>query len=217
MRKAPPQVIYEPWYRAAILVFAITLLFACTLVEEVHFNKDGSGSYRAELVLVGEEKTMLRDVKAEIEKQAQLEILDEGPRGADYFLLLGMDFASVEEIHELDNENPGYSWSRTEAGVFKRRARLIIPRRNFDDQGTLDQHRFEITMPGKIVDTNAERVSDTKVVWDQLAAGPSDDLYVESEFSELPAGYTTKIAIAAAVLVIGFILIVALRLRKRKE
>ena len=72
-------------------------------------------------------------------------------------------------------------------------------------------------MPGKVVDSNAEVISGKRVVWDRLAAGRRGGLYVEAEYLKLPAGYTTKIVIAGAILIVGLVLVVAMRLKRRRQ
>lgn len=202
----------SPWHQTLALAFAIVVLLACKLAEEVRIEQDGSGVYQADLTLVGEEKMMLQDVKGEIAKDPRIRIVNEGPRGDDYFILLEVPFANVAE---LSDKQTGYSWNVSEAGAFTRKARLVVTNRGQEE--AVSEHRINITMPGKVVDSNADQISGKKVVWDRLAAGSRGELYVEAEFLEFPEGFSAKIKIAALVLVVGVILFVVMRLRRRKS
>ena len=155
----------------------------------------------------------MRAVKEEVAKNPKVKIVAEGPRGDDYFIVIEQPFADVVE---LSDKNSTYFWSVSEAGAFTRRARLEVTNRG-GNKGNISEHHLEVTMPGKIVDSNADEISGKKVVWDRLAAGPRGELYVEAEFLELPPGYTTKIKSAALILIVGVILLVVLRLRRRQS
>ena len=210
--KTSPLSQRSPWFQAAAIVFAIVVLLACKIVEEVRIEQDGSGTYRVDLTLVGEEKEMLPAVKEEFAKKPELRIVDEGPRGDDYFVLVEMPFTSVAE---LSDDQSTYTWEVSEAGAFTRKARLEVANRGGED--AVSEHRLEVTMPGKVVDSNAGVISGKKIVWDRLAAGRRGELYVEAEYLELPAGYTTKIVAAGAILIVGLLLVVAMRLKRRRQ
>lgn len=212
-KKNSPLIQRSPWYQTLALVFAIVVLLACKMVEEIRIERDGSGIYRADLTLVGEEKMMLQTVKEEIAKKPQLRIVAEGPRGNDYFILIEQPFADVTELN--DNQS-SYFWNVSQAGAFTRKARLEVTNRGRNEE-TISEHHLEVTMPGKVVDSNAEQISGKKVIWDRLAAGPRGGLYVEAEFLELPEGYSTKVGASVLILVIGVILLIGMRLRRRRQ
>lgn len=208
-----PQPAPRPWYQVAAIAFAVIVLLACKIVEEVHIEKDGSGVYTADLTLVGEEKEMLSALKEELAKKPEIKIVDEGPRGDDYFLAFEMSFA---EVSELSDDSSTYAWSASKEGLFTHKVRLEISNRGSAEEQGADEHRLEVTMPGKVVDSNADKVSGRTIVWDRLAAGSDGKLYIEAEYRELPAEYRGKIIGVAAVLLVGIALLAILRIRRKR-
>lgn len=184
----------------AILGAAMVLL-ACKVVQSIQLREDGSGSLQIEAFLEGPELPMVPDVRAQLQKalaeDPKMKLVAEGPRDGGHFFHLERPFDAVSELDgsnsafrwtiEAGEANPGGDPSPSFAALFKKRYRLEMDLGPEDFQGVPPStYSLEVSLPGKVVETNGTRITSGRVGWDRLAPQGNGHLFVVAEQSKLP-------------------------------
>lgn len=148
----------------AVLALAL-LALSCEIEDEIRFNRDGSGVYRAKMLVEKQFASALPDIRKEAVK-AGLRIVQEGDTETRHFVVMARDFKNINEIGDSQNR---MSFTAAKAGWLRERytfsASLPASSNGFSRQLT-------IVLPAPIERNTAGEARGNTIVWDCTKAAP---------------------------------------------
>ncbi len=183
--------------RRSLLVFSfavLSLLAGCELEDDLRIEADGSGTYRARVLVEKLLGAVLTRVRGEAEAKG-FRIVEEGETPTRHFVVLRKDFT---DVRSLDDEQSSYDLTIETRRFFWREYRLRATLGSV--AGSAFDRRFTISMPARISSTTAGESNGTRVVWYCTNGGTIE---VVAEGFHVPVTrrhVTVAIAIAALVL-----------------
>jgi LppM domain/zinc-ribbon domain len=193
---------------ALIALSALCLLLAaCEDEEEIKLNADGSGTYRARILVEKEVGDALQEVRKELQARGAT-VVEEGETENRKFIVVSRDFKSVSELNDKDDT---YALAVERSGLLKAAYHLTL---NFRDDPSSSgfSRTVQVTMPADIENSTAGTVAGRTVRWDCSKPGTLD---VQAAGMVLPLTGSRR-ALAVGVLLLGAMLLVGLRVARRK-
>lgn len=144
--------------RALLACLAAALLTACEIEDDLEIRADGSGTYRARVVVERVVSPVYHQIRAEAERQG-FRIIEEGKTFTTRFMVLQKDFTDVRTL-----SGPQSSFDlKIEQQSFRRRYRLRATLGSV--AGASFERRFTITMPADVVSASAGGFDGRRVTW----------------------------------------------------
>lgn len=192
--------------RLAFLFLICIGLLACELEEMITIRPDGSGTYRARLLIDKQFAEALPEIKAKAQAKGY-RVTDEAGNPEKPGLLFEKNF---KEISELNEDTNTYLLSIDRSNRLKIKYSLAVEVRTAAAASGFQKKTMRVRLPGKVVSATAGAIDGQVVTWDSTAGGR---LAVEAARSALPFG-VSALGLALIVLVVG-ILVAALLGRGR--
>jgi hypothetical protein len=187
-----------------LMVVALALLaLGCEIEDEIRINRDGSGTYRAKMLVDKQFASALPDIRKEAVK-AGLRIVEEGETETRHFIVMARDFKNISEIGDSQNR---MSFTAANAGWLRERyefsASLPPSSNGFSRQLT-------IVLPAVIEKNTVGETRGNTVVWDCTKGGT---LEVTAAGFALPLAMRspTVLGLIALAVAMGILLLVLRR------
>jgi hypothetical protein len=194
--------------RVLIALSALCLLLsACEVEEELELNADGSGTYRARILVEKEVGEALQEVRNDAQKRGFI-VAEEGETANRKFIVVAREFQNVVELNDKDDT---YALDVAQISPFKATYRLSL---NFRSNPAASgfSRSIQVSMPATVASTSAGTVTGSSVRWDCSQPGT---LEVQAAGLVLPlTGSQRKLALG--LLVFGALLLVGVRIARRK-
>lgn len=194
--------------RPFLVIAAVLLLTGCEIDDELEIRADGSGTYRAKVVIERIVSPVFYKLRAEAERQG-FRITEEGKTFTTRYMVLQKDFTDVRMLNGPQRDFD----LKIEQRGFRRHYRLRATLGSF--AGGSFERRFRITMPAEVKSTTAGGVKGREVMW-YCSNGGSIDVAAESFHAPLRAWHF-PVALLAIALVAGGIIYVSRRRQRTQE
>lgn len=183
------------------------IVSACEVEEEIKLNADGSGTYRARILVEKEVGDALKEVRGDAEKRG-FKVVEEGETANRKFVVITRDFQNIAELNDKEDT---YQLDVDRSSLFKSSYHLAL---NFGGNPSASgfSRNVQVTMPATIASTNVGTVTGDSVRWDCSHPGNLD---VQAAGFALPLKSGQR-GIILGVLAIGALLLVGLRIARRK-
>jgi len=183
------------------------MLAACEVEEEIKLNADGSGTYRARILVEKEVGDALKEVRGDAEKRG-FKVVEEGETANRKFVAIAREFQNIAELNDKEDT---YQLEIDRSSFFKSSYHLTL---NFGGNPSASgfSRNVEVTMPAAVASTNVGTVTGKSVRWDCSHPGSLD---VQAAGFALPLK-GGQLRIILVVLVLGALLLVGIRIARRK-
>lgn len=189
-----------------VCVAAFTLLaLSCEIEDEIRIHRDGSGSYRAKILVEKQLASALPEIRKEAVKDG-FRIVDEGETETRHFIVMTRDFKNISEVGDSRNR---MSFKATKAGWLRERYEFSASLPPSSGDGFSRQ--LTIVLPASIEQHTAGEVRGNTVVWDCTRGG---ELEMTATGFVLPFAVQSPVlggVIAAAGLIGVFVLVLRRR------
>jgi hypothetical protein len=201
-----------------VILICLFLLSCIEIKQKINIEKNGSGNTEIEIAFeskwLSSNAQAISELKSELQKDGWS--VREGRRGEKYFIFAARGF---KDISELNEEVVTYELISIKKGSKKKSFSLYIRYgKYFDllDYYTFSSYQIYIKMPGKIEETNGEKISSNEAKWDFNSFPPvGTALFVKSSVSAMPDFVTGVIVILALLLLSASIVILSKILKPR--
>lgn len=194
--------------RTLIALSALCLLLAaCEVEEELKLNADGSGTYRARILVEKEVGEALQEVRKDAPTRG-FTVVEEGETANRKFVVVARDFKNVSELNDKDDT---YALDVERSSPFKATYHLSLNFRSNPSASGFSRN-MQVSMPATVASTSAGTATGSTVRWDCSHAGTLD---VQAAGLVLPLTSNQR-KMALAVLVLGVLLLVGVRVARRK-
>lgn len=194
--------------RPLVLVLAL-LALSCEIEDEIRLNRDGSGRYRAKILIQKQLASAIPEIRKEAVKEG-MRIVEEGETETRHFIVMERDFKDISEVGDSKNR---MSFTTAKAGWF--RERYVLSASLPSSSGDGFSRQLTLVLPAPIERNTAGEARGNTIVWDCTKGGT---LEVEAvgfvfPFGAPPLAILGVIAVAAA----GAVVVVMLRRRPAAE
>lgn len=185
------------------LLCAVTtaLLTSCEIEDDLQIRPNGSGTYRARIVVERIVSPVLQRIRGEAEREG-FRIVEEGMTFTSRYLVVRKDFT---QIRALSGRASNFDL-KIEQSYFRRRYRLHATLGAVSDESF--ERRFTITMPEKVTWASVGNIEGRRVTWYCSNGGTIE---IVAEGIHLPLGSLSLTIAFAAACVVSVVVLIARR------
>ena len=194
----------RPVLRLLALVLAL-LALSCEIEDEIRLNRDGSGTYRAKILVQKQLASAIPEIRKEALKEG-MRIVEEGETETRHFLVMERDFKNISEVGDSRNR---MSFTTTKAGWFKERYAFSASLPSSAGDGFSRQ--LTLVLPAAIERNTAGEARGNTIVWDCTKGGTLEVEAVGFVFPFAAPPFAIPVVIAAALA--GAVVLLVLRRR----
>jgi hypothetical protein len=151
-------------FPVCLMVVALALLaLRCEIEDEIRIHRDGSGTYRAKMLVEKQFASAIPDIRKDAVK-AGLRIVEEGETETRHFIVMARDFKNINEIGDSQNR---MSFTVSKAGWLRERYEFSasLP------SSTGFSRQLTIVLPAPIERNTAGEARGNTIVWDCTKGG----------------------------------------------
>jgi hypothetical protein len=154
-------------FSAYVLALVLALLTAgCEIEEEIRLNPDGTGLYRAKVMLEKELVAMLPDLRRDYEKKG-FRVVEQRETDNRHVIVVEREFKDLSEIGDEKNR---YSFTTASANWLQRRYEFHASVPPADAMQGFSR-QLTVALPGNVRRNTAGEVRGDTVVWDASKGG----------------------------------------------
>ena len=212
--------------RSLFVLFFLCGVSACRLFVQTDIQQDGSGQLDTAIIYSAKEV----DDFAQVPGNAGLSICDQHAEslpaetvfreeriGGETHCTTTQSFADLNELRQLYDRMGNVRVNQLNFQLGRLRFDVIVDLSAAEDRSGAG-HAWHLTLPGEIVDHNAQEVDGRTLIW-QVESGEIAKLHAEADAGLSPASFgpAGMLLLLAACVVLAFSIAVSLMLMRRRK